>query len=287
MDITAGKKRPAEELEGEQPPMKRSAQYIMREPSIFNIKPVDDVIKYIADFIGKHCHLQNVEIEAKFGLFIDKKTYKRMNINALTETIIPQELVRNYRFESNMALEQHRHFNKMLNEMVTKTRAKDYKGERIQYKHTNEIDRFYAIPNTHSKWRVTIDQQGKIVPNGIIEKERIADLNIHSPNQPLDFRISVNVEHPRPKPTCDFMYERIKDRISYQHGGISFDLTQVKSTTSNEPDLRHELELEMSDSNMLAEERMKYNKKEQSQYTQMIEVFVNNIRLLGRSALKQ
>lgn len=34
-----------------------------------------------------------------------------------------------------------------------------------------------------------------------------------------------------PKPTCDFMYERIKDRISYQHGGISFDLTQVKSTT--------------------------------------------------------
>lgn len=41
--------------------------------------------------------------------------------------VIPQELVRNYRFESNMALEQHRHFNKMLNEMVTKTRAKDYK----------------------------------------------------------------------------------------------------------------------------------------------------------------
>lgn len=43
----------------------------------------------------------------------------------------------------------------------------------------------------------------------------------------------------------------------------------------------------MSDSTLLAVERMKYNKKEQSQYTQMIEVFVNNIRLLGRSALKQ
>lgn len=27
------------------------------------------------------------------------------------------------------------------------------------------------------------------------------------------------------------MYERVKDRISYQHGGISFDLAQVKSTT--------------------------------------------------------
>lgn len=44
---------------------------------------------------------------------------------------------------------------------------------------------------------MTVDQQGQIVPNGIIEKERVADLNVHAPNQPLDFRISINVEHPR------------------------------------------------------------------------------------------
>ncbi|KAG1454407.1 hypothetical protein G6F56_007328 [Rhizopus delemar] len=186
-----------------------------------------------------------------------------------------------------MPLEQHRHFNKLLNEMVNKTQAKDYKGERIQYKHTNEIDRFYSIPDTYTKWRVTTDSTGKIVPNGIVEKERIADLNIHSPNQPLDFRISVNVEHPRPVPKGDYSYERAKDRISYKHGGISFDLTQVKTITTNDPDLRHELELEILNSELLAAERLKYSKKEQSQYTQMIEVFVNNIRLLGRSAVKQ
>ncbi|KAG1420651.1 hypothetical protein G6F57_023629 [Rhizopus arrhizus] len=81
-------------------------------------------------------------------------------------------------------------------------------------------------------------------------------------------------------------YERVKDRISYQHGGISFDLTQVKSS-KEDSDPRHELELEFADSKLLAAERLKYSRKEQSHYTQMIEVFVNNIRVLGRSALKQ
>lgn len=66
--------------------------------------------------------------------------------------------------------------------------------------------------------------------NGIIEKIRVADLNIHSPNQPLDYRISINLEQPREKTTGSPMFERNKDRISYQHGGIQFDLTQVKGS---------------------------------------------------------
>jgi hypothetical protein len=69
-----------------------------------------------------------------------------------------------------------------------------------------------------------------VVPNGIIEKIRVADLNIHSPNQPLDYRISVNIEKPREKPNSAPVYERNKDRISYKHGGIAFDLTQVKGS---------------------------------------------------------
>lgn len=84
--------------------------------------------------------------------------------------------------------------------------------------------------------------------NGIIEKIRVADLNIHAPTQPLDYRISINLEIPRkyreggsfqllcsllstftgPKPTGNPIFERNKDRVSYKHGGIHFDLTQVK-----------------------------------------------------------
>lgn len=35
---------------------------IPREPSIFRVRPVDDIIKYVADFIAKHCSTENVEV---------------------------------------------------------------------------------------------------------------------------------------------------------------------------------------------------------------------------------
>jgi polynucleotide 5'-triphosphatase len=47
------------------------------------------------------------------------------------------------------------------------------------------------------------------------------------------------------------------------------------------------LELEFADSKALAQEKTKQDRKESSQYPFMIEVFVNNIRLLSRSALKK
>jgi hypothetical protein len=54
-------KRPAEEIEA--PAAKRQhTNAISREPSIFGIKAVDDVTKYIADFIAEHCQLENVEV---------------------------------------------------------------------------------------------------------------------------------------------------------------------------------------------------------------------------------
>ncbi|KAL9538324.1 hypothetical protein MBANPS3_011017 [Mucor bainieri] len=281
MDSTSNKRK-ADEIDA--PATKRQhTNVIAREPSIFGVKPVDDVTKYIADFIAEHCQLENVEIEAKLGVLIEKRTNQRINMGALSET----NYMRQYRFESNMPLEQHRHFNKILNDMVNKTQAREYRGERIKYKHTIETDKFYEIPHTRKKLRVTTESAtGKIVPNGIIEKVRVADLNIHAPNQALDFRISINRELPRTKPNSDSVFERNKDRISYQHGGIAFDLTQVKGAADKDPDVRHELELEFADANLLATEKSKHDRKEPSQYTQMVEVFMNNIRLLSRYALK-
>jgi polynucleotide 5'-triphosphatase len=89
------------------------------------------------------------------------------------------------------------------------------------------------------------------VPNGVLEKTRVADLNIYSPNQAFDYRISVSLENPGTNfvdheaclgsipyanglilasvPKGDHMYERNKDRLSYSQGNLQFDLTQVKS----------------------------------------------------------
>lgn len=154
-----------------------------------------------------------------------------------------------------------------------------------------ETDRFHNSPTSpRTKYRVTTNTKTRqLVANGIIEKIRLADLNIHSPRQSLDYRISINQEMPRDMPTTAPVYERNKDRISYQHGGIAFDLTQVKTAKDQDPtdpNVRHEMELEFADSKQLLEQKLKQDRNEHSQYTQMVEIFVNNIRLLSSKALK-
>ncbi|KAI7851425.1 CYTH-like domain-containing protein, partial [Circinella umbellata] len=227
-------------------------------------------------------------IEAKLGTFIDKDTGQRLNMGAVTETGIAV-LVGfggRLRFEANMPLKQHHHFNQMLNALVTKTRSPNYKRERIQYAHTKETDTFYPV-GRRDKWRVTTDQKtGQIVPNGIIEKQRITNIDIHVPKQPLDYRISINVEIPRTKPNVYPSFVRHKDRISYKHAGIQFDLTQVKGGDRDENDVRHELELEIMDPLLFAKEKSKLERRESSNYNELVESFVNNVRMLCRNALK-
>ncbi|KAI8099206.1 CYTH-like domain-containing protein [Halteromyces radiatus] len=257
---------------------------IYKEPSIFNFRPMDDITKVIHDFITKYCGQQYVEIEAKLGVFIDKHTNERLFLDCETETVIPQHMSRQIRFESNMPLQQHKYYNNMFNDLVNKSQAKDYKGERIKYRHTRETDRFHDMGG-RKKCRVTIDQQtGKIVPDGIIEKVRLEDLNIHSPTQPLDYRISINLEIPQSMPESPYIFERNKDRLSYQHGGLNFDLTQVKGGQTNDMEVRHELELEFMDAELLQIEKLKLDRKEPSSFTLSIERFVNNIRILSKHA---
>jgi hypothetical protein len=41
--------------------------------------------------------------------------------------VIDNQYIRQYRFESDMPLEQHRHFNKILNDTVNRSQAREYK----------------------------------------------------------------------------------------------------------------------------------------------------------------
>ena len=69
------------------------------------------------------------------------------------------------------------------------------KGHRVSYRRARECDRFY--PAEQGRIRVSVDwETGKVLPAGIVKKERLGDLNIHLPGCPFDFRISVNVETP-------------------------------------------------------------------------------------------
>jgi hypothetical protein len=48
---------------------------LAREPSIFNIKPTDDIVKYLANFLGDHCKLENVEVRIEDERKKKKKTH--------------------------------------------------------------------------------------------------------------------------------------------------------------------------------------------------------------------
>ncbi|KAH8553453.1 CYTH-like domain-containing protein [Umbelopsis sp. PMI_123] len=258
--------------------MKKARMESLRLPTIFGSKPVNDTVQYVANFLWRYCEQENVEIEAKLGTIIDKKTWKRLSLPVGTEAVILPPMESHIRFQSDMSLSQHRMYNMMLNEMV----QKPPEGGRVKYKHTRERDRFFKLSDGR-KIRVTTDQQtGEIVPNGILEKTRIADLNIYSPNQPFDFRISVSIENPASMPGGSHIYERNKDRLSYSHGNIQFDLTQVKSPDfAGKQDVTHELELEFIDTRILANEKRKQAQGEPSAFASMVELFLDNARILS------
>jgi hypothetical protein len=72
----------------------------------------------------------------------------------------------------------------------------------ITYKHTYTTDTFFSASQNaiqsgyhQAKRRVTTDDKtGQVVE--IMEKCKIANLNIFSPNEEFDWRVSVNIEIP-------------------------------------------------------------------------------------------
>jgi len=128
---------------------------------------------------------------------------------------------------------QHRQFNKLLNQLVTHS-ASQPPNARVRYAHQKEVDSFYDEMlegvGHPVHLRVTRDANTQqIKPNGVVNKRRIADLNVYSPHRPFDYRISINAETPMPPPpeTSSPVYVREKDRLSYTHENFNVDLTQV------------------------------------------------------------
>ncbi|KAG9287359.1 hypothetical protein G9A89_023731 [Geosiphon pyriformis] len=265
------------------------------EPSIFNVQPTNDFIRVVSDFLYEHVDKEDVEIEAKLGILVQKNTKQRIQLPISCETIIDPKDDRWLKFESNMSSEEHCNFNKILNARVEATKIPHYVGAPVNYKHTLETDRFYPGPDGSSRIRVTtLQKTGEVLEGGIMEKIRIADLNIYSPNTRFDFRISVNMERPKEKPQTQPIFERNKDRISYSHQIFKFDLTQVKipekpsmnGFRNPSQEVTHELEVEFVNPKILLQERRKIEKGESNRFIEVVELFVDNIRMLAKQIPK-
>lgn len=162
--------------------------------------------------------------------------------------------------------------------------------------------------------RVTYDQKTREVLAKII-KARVADLDIHFPQCPMDCRISINLEmnwdgpveeleqlgnHPDRQP------DRNKDRLSYTHGHYQVDLTQVTHAASGpgvsfhaqhspsthgtnyfqgaqRMEKEHELEIELNPT-VLVDQGRRASGGQPHRYQELVEGFVDNVRVLARKA---
>jgi hypothetical protein len=270
MDQT-GSKRPLPE--SQHPSKKSRPEEIKAVPvSIFNnYKPTPDLLIHIQKFLqhtlatnaqqieslkaNPHIIDVHFEIEAKLGIIVDKRTSNRVHLPCHSETVL---LPGDYRFESNMSMEQHSKYNQLLNSLAPK----------VQYRHTKLLDEFY-----HSD----LGKVRKTSKDGVVQdfilKKRLADLELAFPSHPLDCRISVSLE-------CNLAKEmsirervgagRAKDRLSYYQMPFTVDLTQVKSDSVT----THELEIEIDN------DWIKHIDGPRG--IELIASFLNNIRVLAR-----
>ncbi|BGP20741.1 hypothetical protein JCM10213_001014 [Rhodosporidiobolus nylandii] len=274
------------------PPMQRRPSEQPLEPSIFNIEPIDEFTREVADWLWGFCaglDWDKVEIEAKIGLLVDSRGGTRVHLPVPIETILTE--TDGLRFQSNMTVNQHKAFNRLLNSRVEESASPNYPFATVRYAHTREIDTFHNASS--GKVRVTTDQKDRSKVKAV-EKIRVADMNIFSPKRMFDWRVSVSLENPAPIPDAPPTHTRFKDRISYTHQLFTVDLTQVTSSVANSQNPNrpqapqqpptHELEIEFRNARTLLEEAAKEQRGEPSRYLEMVQGLLNNIRMLIRNA---
>ena len=260
------------------------------EPSIFRLRPHDDVVRIVSDFILFNTSKPppqdaEYEIEAKIGKIVDKQTGYRINLPVMNECVIMNDSGW-CRFESNMSMQQHQSYNKVLNKLVDQSRKPVFRGSKVQYEHKYELDEFYRIES--GRLRVTKDAKTKvIIPGKSVIKDRVADLNVYIPTANLDYRISVSLETtvPLPAQALPVIKRRHKDRLSYTHELFTIDLTQVKMLDNQgaTTELFHELEVEVVDMDFFNKEKQKLlNKDDESRWVEAISSLLNNVRGLAR-----
>ncbi|KAH6912667.1 CYTH-like domain-containing protein [Coprinopsis sp. MPI-PUGE-AT-0042] len=249
--------------------------------SILGVEPLDEFIKEIADFVHHMIvtrpeHLGGlVEVEAKVGVLREPRSGARIHVPVLVESVLQPDAL-DVRFESNMSVTQHRHYNQLLNNLKTSSDSPSHPASPVEYSHLYLID----TSSTPTPQMTLTNGDRRLRGGDKIRVTRDEKTNsVVHPKRSADWRISVNLEVP-----CTLL----------QPGLLEFmiDLTQVVSHTSPgaPPQTSHELELEVSRPELLLATAAKrndlnYSEHERSAFDELIRAFVNNARILVRNSI--
>lgn len=88
---------------------------------------------------------------------------------------------------------QNQSLNRLLNSITSESQKSPYP---IQFQRAQHVDSFYGGGNHHGKARVSRTRDGQVIENGVMRKTRIGDLNVFSPREGFDWRVSVSTEEP-------------------------------------------------------------------------------------------
>ncbi|KAM3431768.1 hypothetical protein NHJ13734_007155 [Beauveria thailandica] len=292
------------------------------EASITGVKPYEELSRAVADFLFIHVinaqDAQEIssrgiefEIEAKLGTLIDKDTNHRVERFIESECVLRD--TGRVAFKSSMTEAHHKAFNEFLNKAVIQTDPRSAHGKgrvQVHYKHRREIDKYFELPldmqaripgcvrsrlgtRKNVKARVTYDEKTGEVLNKIV-KARVADIDLHLPQCPMDCRISINLEMDWDGPVDELeqlagaptqgITDRRKDRLSYKQGNYQIDLTQVTmpgGQGSARGEKEHELEIEVSGAAVIEQGRRAMAGQPHG-YQELIEGFLDNMRVLAR-----
>jgi len=214
------------------------------QPSIFGIAPRNEFTKTIGEFIMSNCRgVENVEIEVKLGTLhaalTDGKPQRRIRMPTMTEmsellyrcfisdrAVMPPDYPVGP-FASTMNKAHHASLNRLLNSAVE---GSMHTANPLYFYRAQHVDSFYS--SRGGKTRVSRDRNGNIIENGVVRKRRIADLNVYSPREAFDWRVSASVEDPAEMPSGPPINTREKDRACYRHQLCQVDLTVVTSRVS-------------------------------------------------------
>lgn len=187
-----------------------------------------------------------------------------------------------------MSKQQHASINNLLNSAVQDSRGA------VRFSREQHVDSLYPPPpgllesighhgSHNDKVRVSTDRGGNVV--GTIVKTRLADLNVYSPGECFDWRVSLSTETPvQFEPNSQPVNVREKDRAVYRADTCRVDLTVVTSRQGNkQPSLSYELEIEVLDAPGLIAEGEKEERGEPNVFDEVLQSVLDTARLIIRN----
>ncbi|KAI5966727.1 CET1 [Candida pseudojiufengensis] len=301
---------------------RNSTRYVDLKCSITDVIPPNSITRTISEWIYANFsniddkNRKNVELELKFGKIIDKRTGNRININVITECIYTDQS--NIKFDMEVEELAFKDIRKFFDELE-KSYQEDIKrnGSSESHHHhqrrkfnileSDKTDSFYQIGSKGEHLRkVRISKDNLLDPPRFeaIQKERIGDLYIHNPQSMYDLRLSLSLEIPVPEGNIESIrtknqpqLSREKKRISFTHPATitQFDLTKVlipkefKNKNGKKIinyDIKYEIEMEADTLELFQSIDKIVQGIDNFRLEELIEVFLNNARILNNRVTK-